>query len=89
MINYYIEDKDSDYDYDELYKVIKSTSKNGYIHLLGSTWIISTDLSIDDVKDIVLKRMYGENDLLIVTEIIDYSSHLYTEDNDIIHSLFQ
>ena len=59
--------KQPDKDYEPLYEAIKKCGSSWW-HYLESTWIVSTDISVDEcVKR--LRQAMDDNDYLLVVEI--------------------
>ena len=51
--------------YDELTKAIKAIGP--WWHCLDSTWLVKSELSAEQVRDIVLAKMKNNDQLLVVT----------------------
>ena len=59
--------KQPDKDYEPLYEAIKKCGSSWW-HYLESTWIVSTDISVDECVKCIRQTM-DENDYLLVVEI--------------------
>lgn len=72
--------KKSGQNYNALYDAIKSASYNDtWMHYLDSTWIIKSNLSVQQVSD-KIKQAVDDNDSFIVIEVVkNYQGWLPTE----------
>lgn len=68
LITYDLHKPGQDYEY--LYETIKNSSTGDWSHHLESTWIIKSNLSVNQVAENI-KSAIDENDSFLVIEVIN------------------